>query len=100
MVQDEAGEPHDFLRYVVGRPLMLVFWALILWGTLYAGLFVQTVATAGLSEALRQVQSGRDALGGALNLGLAGTAVLVWTVVLTTAFRVYFRKRRARGHPE
>ena len=78
---------------------MLVFWALVLWGTLYAGLFAQTATTVGLSAALRQVRSGRDALGGMLNLALAGTAMLVWTLVLTAALRAHFRKRRVRGHP-
>jgi hypothetical protein len=68
-------------RIVIARPLMFVFWSLILWGTLYLVVLVHGAATQGFGETWHQALSGRDRLGGVVNVALAGIAVLVWAVV-------------------
>ena len=63
----------DFLTYVVGRPLMFVFWAFILWGTLYLGVLVVGAIAQGRARTWHQTLSGKDPLAGIANLVLAGS---------------------------
>ncbi len=92
MPRDWVDERRDFLIYVVGRPLMFIFWSLVAWGTLYAALFTYCGITQGLATAWVQARSGRDALGGVVNVGLALWALLVWSAVIA----IVWRTRRAR----
>lgn len=63
------------------RPLLVVFWALVLWGTLYCGLLVHAACVDGPRAALERALSGRDVGAGFLNLALVVVAVVVWSLV-------------------
>lgn len=66
---------------MVGRPLLVVFWALVVWGTLYCGVFLYAAFVDGPRAALERTLFGRDVGAGLLNLALAGLAVVVWSLV-------------------
>lgn len=85
-----AGEPfpaarrsriRDFLLYGVGRPLLLVFWSLVLWGTVILAALAWKAATAGPRAVLVAAQAQVTQAGGWVNLALASLALLVWTLV-------------------
>ncbi len=80
----------------MGRPLMTVFWALILWGTLYAGLLGYSVLTEGASRTWRRAQSGHDVVGGVANLALAASAITTWSIVVGVIWLRGMRRRRSR----
>jgi hypothetical protein len=97
------ASPNEWLLYVVGRPLLVVFWALVLWGTLYLFVFVHAALDEGPRVFLQRTLSGRDKLAGLANLGLAILAPVVWGLVglaiwqhRTTAAAL----RRERDHRE
>ena len=52
---DTANPPRasQFTAYVIGRPLMLIFWVVALWGTAAGVRLVWIGATQGASAALR-----------------------------------------------
>jgi hypothetical protein len=77
----------DVLLYVIARPLLVVFWLLILWGTLYGVVFLDFVAERGAKRAFDQAMSGRDLLAGIGNLALAVGALIVWGIVGFAAWR-------------
>jgi hypothetical protein len=83
----------DVLVFAVARPLLFVFWALVLWGTFVAIAIAWTILTRGPAAAVHATldRTGQGALGMA-NLGLAILAVSVWIVVLLLA-----RRRRQGG---
>jgi hypothetical protein len=76
----------DVLIFAVGRPLLFVFWALILWGTFVAAALAWTSFWRGPVEAIRATLDGSGFLGMA-NLGLAVLAVTVWIIVVILARR-------------
>jgi hypothetical protein len=82
----EPPEQHRLARYV-GRPLLLAFWTLVVWGTVYAALFALAVVTDGPSEALARATAGPDGVVGIANLTLAVVAVAVWAFVGTVVWR-------------
>ena len=93
-----AGDPEEagrLARYL-GRPLLLVFWTLIVWGTVYCVLFAIAVLTDGPSRALERAVTGPDWIFGVANLALAAVAVLVWIAVGLTVVRV----RSAPDNPD
>jgi predicted neutral ceramidase superfamily lipid hydrolase len=79
-------------RYV-GRPLLLAFWCLVVWGTFYAILFVAAVANEGPSLAFRRALAGPDRIVGTANLVLAGGAAVVWIVVAIVVRRARTARR-------
>ncbi len=92
MARDWIDTRRDFFIYVIGRPLMFIFWSLVVWGTLYGGVFTYRGITQGFAEAWAQARSGRDVFGGVLNIGLALWAMVVWSA----ASAAVWRARRAR----
>jgi predicted neutral ceramidase superfamily lipid hydrolase len=79
-------------RYL-GRPLLLAFWCLVVWGTFYAILFVAAVAAEGPSLALQRALAGPDRIVGIANLVLAGGAAIVWVLVAVAVRRVRTPRR-------
>ncbi len=71
----------DLLVYAVGRPLLLVFWCLVFWGTAYGLVLLYGAATEGLTVTAQRALSGRDPIAGIANLALAGLAAAVWMLV-------------------
>jgi hypothetical protein len=84
-----APEPErkERLLLVVGRPLLVVFWALVLWGTLYGVVFLHVAFVDGPRAAFERSLSGRDVGAGFLDLALVVVAVVVWSVVGVTVWR-------------
>jgi hypothetical protein len=89
----EAGRLSRYL----GRPLLLGFWCLVVWGTLYAGLFAFAALTEGPSQALARALGGPDDLVGVANLTTAAMAIIVWTFVGTIVLRRRQGRNGARG---
>ena len=85
-----AGAPEDPGRpaLYLGRPLLLVFWTLVVWGTVYALLFAFATLTEGPSQAFARATDGPDGAFGVANLALAAVAVAVWVAVGLTVARV------------
>jgi hypothetical protein len=70
----------DFLLGAVLRPLVLAFWAFVLWGTLLAALFVVRMLSAGWAAAVASFWLEPEASAWAfLNVGSVGLALVVWT---------------------
>jgi hypothetical protein len=72
---------------VVGRPLLVVFWVLVLWGTLYDVVLLRAAFVEGPIRALQRTVSGRDIAAGLVNLGLAALAPVVWALVGLAVWR-------------
>ena len=70
---------------MVGRPLLVVFWVLVLWGTLYDVVLLRAAFVEGPIRALQRTVSGREA--GLVNLGLAALAPVVWALVGLAVWR-------------
>lgn len=85
-----ASDPDDERRLAryVGRPLLFVFWTLVVWGTVYAVLFAFAVVTDGPGDALARATTGPDRAFGIANLTLASVAILVWITVGVAVARV------------
>jgi hypothetical protein len=77
---------------IVVRPLLLMFWLVVGWGTFYGAAFLYAVLGLGPRRAIDQALSGQDVIGGMLNLWLAALAFCVWTIVAV----VIGRARRSR----
>jgi hypothetical protein len=77
---------HEWLQSV-GAPLLFVFWALVVWGTLYGGLLLMAIAAEGTAAVVQRVLSGRDRLATFINLGSAVIAPVVWLVVGIAVWR-------------
>ncbi len=91
--EDYERDWSDFLAYVVGRPLLLAFWSLIVWGTLYGAALLYAAILRGPAEAWQQAFSSGDQLAGVVNVSLALLAAIVWV----TAGVVTWRARTKRG---
>lgn len=97
----------DWLLQVVGRPILVVLWCLVFWGTFYGAAFVYSVASEGFTIVADRVLSGRDVHGGVVNLALMVFATVVWALVGIVTLRVRAKgsrlyqeelaRRRARG---
>lgn len=68
----------EWLAQVLGRPLLLAFWALVLWGTLLAAATLGAALVEGPAVVLRRMLSGAGAAAGLTNLAAAIAALLVW----------------------
>lgn len=68
----------EWLGQVLGRPLLLAFWALVLWGTVLAAATLHVVLVEGPAVVLRRVLSGADTAAGVTNLAVTTLALLVW----------------------
>src|ERR671937_3235851 len=89
-------EPSSRFFYVIVRPLMLVFWILVLWGTVYACAFLYAAFVSGSATALRQALAGRDGLARLISVAISACAAVVWT---TLAIGIW-QRRRYRGRSE
>ena len=89
------GERREWLRHVVGRPLLVVFWVLMLWGTLYDVVLLRAAFVEGPIKAVQRTVSGRDIGVGLINLGLAAFAPAVWGLVGLAVWRS--RSRASTG---
>jgi hypothetical protein len=83
------------LLLTIARPFLLVFWALVLWGTLYCGVLLRAAFVDGPRAALAHALSGRDLGAGLLNLALAALAIVVWSLAGVAAWG-----RRATPGPD
>ncbi len=104
MPRDRNEELREALVRLLGRPILVVFWALVVWGTVYGVMLVQAAYAQGFGVVVASVLGGRDLLGGVANLVLTGTAALVWLGVAVAAWRGRVRRRTAdrqadRGKP-
>jgi type VI protein secretion system component VasK len=79
---------------MLARLLMLVFWILVLWGTLYGLALMYTIVHAGPSEALRQAQSGRASAAGLTNLALSVLALVVWSLIGVAVWNRRVQRKR------
>jgi len=95
MDRDPAGEWREAVIYGVGRPLLLVFWSLVLWGTLFGGHLVLVAVDIGVSKGIQQTLSSKDSTGGILNLLIAGLAAIVWCAVGLACF-IHWRKQASK----
>lgn len=87
MTRDAHSSWRDAAIRGLERPLLLVFWCLVLWGTLYGFLILNAIVTEGPTAVPRMVFSGQDYLLGAVNLSLAATAAAVWLMVGVAIWR-------------
>lgn len=82
----EPDDEHRIAR-LVGRPLLLVFWTLVVWGTVYALVFLVAVVGEGPGPALARATTGPGAVLGIANLALAALSTGVWAIAGTIAWR-------------
>jgi hypothetical protein len=94
--RDPDEERREALIQLVGRPLLLIFWSLVLWGTLYGLILIHAAFREGPSTVLQRVLAGRDLLGGLVNLTVAASAAVVWLGVAIVAWRNRSRGRKQR----
>ena len=82
----EGGGRLQALLFAMARPLLFIFWSLVLWGTFVAAAVLWNVLTRGPAATAAAIlnRNAPSVLGGA-NLGLAVLAVAVWVVVLAIA---------------
>ena len=87
-MEEGGGRLQALFFAAVVRPLLFVFWSLVLWGTFVAAALLWTALTGGPAAAMAAILNRElsPALGGA-NLGLAVLAVAVWVVVVVLARR-------------
>jgi hypothetical protein len=84
---DDASPPPTragaVVREAVGRPLLLVFWALILWGTIILGALAWKALTEGPRASLRaaQAQVAGPSVWGWVNVSLASLSLLVFLLI-------------------
>jgi hypothetical protein len=81
-----GDEGRDGLSSAIGRPLLLAFWSLVLWGTLCDLVLIDAAFVEGPRAALHRVLSGGDTAAGYANLALAAVAPVVWGLVGTAAW--------------
>ncbi len=80
--------------HAVGRLLMLVFWSLVVWGTVYGIALLPDLLARGPARLLRAVL-GNDPWTGGLNVLLAATALCVWVLVGLAVWRRWAERRRS-----
>ena len=93
MPKRREGGTRAFFLNVVGRPLLFVFWAMVLWGTFYDLVLLHAVFEHGIYGAFSRALSGTDKTAAMANLLSALLAVLVWTSV---AVLVWWSARERR----
>jgi hypothetical protein len=74
----------DSGRHPLGRPLLLLFWALVFWGTLMALAIAWQIVDGGLADTLRRMISGAPNVSptlGRFSLACAVIALCTWTTV-------------------
>jgi len=84
----------DHLLAMIGRPLVLVIWAFLLWGTLYGATLAYATATEGPS-ALGRVLYGGDPLLGLVSFSAACLAAIVWSIIGVFALINWRQKQTA-----
>ncbi len=77
----------DFLVANSERPLLLAFWAFVLWGTLLIAVFGVRVASEGLRDAVTSLWPERPDGLAQVNMGAVVLAALVWLTVAVLAVR-------------
>jgi hypothetical protein len=84
----------EFLGDVVVRPLMLVAWLLVFWGTLLFGGWLWSLATLGLQETWSRIRPHEGDAWAMTNFVLPLVAVAVWAVIGFLRWRVLATKRQ------
>jgi len=97
VAHDPEERPRGAVVESLARSVLLIFWSLVLWGTLYAILLIDDAAGEGPRAVLHRVLPGPNALGGLANLALAAGAAVVWVVVAVSVWRER-RKRASREY--
>jgi hypothetical protein len=88
-----ASAPESGRSYPLARPLLLIGWALVFWGTLVAGAIAWRSVELGPATAIGRIVSDTGPPGvGWVNLACAVFAVSVWT---TLAILVVKRQRQS-----
>jgi hypothetical protein len=87
VASDRQEDWRENLFQGLGRPVLLILWTLVVWGTIYGVALLVAVATDGPQATLRRVLSGRDVTGGLVNLASTAMAALAWLAALVTLAR-------------
>jgi hypothetical protein len=94
------GDPDEgrgeALTRLLGRPLLLILWSLVLWGTLYGLILAHAAFREGPRSVLQRILAGGDLPGGLVNLTLAASAAAVWLGVAVAVWRNGLRDRKRR----
>jgi hypothetical protein len=91
-VPRSGGRFRDLVRYAVVRPLLFVYWSLVLWGTWVLMAFVWVLVFDGPREAIAAIGAGeRTGPWGWGNAVLAGLATVTWGVLWMSRSRDHRR---------
>jgi len=71
----------NWLRSTFVRPVVLVLWIAVAWGTLYGLLLLVAIVRQGPSLAFRTALSGDDRIAAAINVATSGLALCVWLLL-------------------
>jgi hypothetical protein len=85
-----ARPPESGRSYPLARPLLLIGWTLVLWGTLVAGALVWRSLQVGPLAAVLRLVSGTSSISptvGCANLACAIFAVCVWGTLAALLLR-------------
>lgn len=84
----EDDEPRSgVLDYAVLRPLLFVFWSLVLWGTLALVAWIWQALTKGPAATLAlALRTATADVWGVLNVALPAVAAVVWTAIALLAW--------------
>jgi hypothetical protein len=87
-----ARAPESGRSYALARPLLLIAWALVFWGTLVAGAIVWKSVELGPATAIGRLVSGTST--GPPTVGYVNLACAVFAVAAWTTLAVLLVKRR------
>jgi hypothetical protein len=93
---DDPEDRHELVR-LVSRIALLSFWSLVVWGTLYAGVFAFGVLSEGPSRALARTARAPGWMPDYVNLTVSAVAVVVWVLAGVLVWR---RRRGATAVSE
>jgi hypothetical protein len=89
---ENRGRLRHFVTYVLLRPLLFIFWSLVLWGTWALLAFLWALLAHGPAEALARIgPRGRGAWGNAV---VAALAAVTWLIALAAWWGRRPRTRR------
>lgn len=83
-----SSRVRDFWSYAVARPLLVLFWAFVAWGTLLLAGLAWSAATKGLTATVAAATPhSQHGIWGWLNLIAPGFALAVWSLWAAAAAR-------------
>ncbi len=83
--------------HAAGRLLLFVFWALVVWGTVYGLALLPGLVTQGPARLVRAVLHGGNRWAGSLNVLLAVLALCVWVLVALAVWRRRGERRKGEA---